>query len=106
MALSMIEAPRRPQGRHMRRLAVWTGLVFLAALPMSRFAGAQAIDPGGAVDMGSVYVGASSANDTVTFTATVNTTISSVTSVEEGAPTQDFVLVSQNCAGTIQAEPT
>jgi sugar lactone lactonase YvrE len=106
MALSMIETPRRPRGRQVRRLAVWIGLISLAALSSVRFAGAQALEPGGAVDMGSVFLGASSSNDTVTFTATVNTTIQSVTSVEEGAPTQDFVLVSQNCTGTIQAEHT
>jgi sugar lactone lactonase YvrE len=84
-----------------RRHGVRNVVMFLAAFCLVQLAGAQALQPGGPTDMGSVAVGSSSLNYTFTFSAAATTTITSVTTEEEGAANQDFVLDSQDCTGTI-----
>ena len=93
MFLSMIESLRKPQRRHVSLLAIRFGVLLTLLLAILPHAGAQALEPGGPVDFGSIAVGSSSLNYTISFAATTTTTISSVIVTENGAQNKDFALV-------------
>lgn len=102
MSLSMIESLRSRQLHPVSRLAIRFGIfaVLLSLSFLSR-ARAQALQPVSPIGFGSIAVGSSSTPLTLSFTATVTTTISSVITTEEGAQDKDFVLVSTTCIGTL-----
>jgi len=81
-------------------LAVRSGIVLLALLAGNSLT-AQSLQPGGPVDFGSIAVGSSSVNLTLTFSANVTTTITAVNVTTDGVTGKDFVLVAQTCTGTL-----
>lgn len=89
----------------MRRSAPIRSTFFAMLLGML-FAGtglvsAQSLQPGGPVDFGSIAVGATSSTVTLSFSASVTTTISSVAVTTDGISGADYALVSQTCVGTL-----
>ena len=76
-------------------------LFLLAAFFTPTLLSAQSLLPGGPVNFGSVAIGATSNTTILSFYASTTTTISSVLVTTDGASNEDFVLVSQNCVGTL-----
>jgi sugar lactone lactonase YvrE len=62
---------------------------------------AQSLQPGGPVDFGPIAVGSASSSVTLTFSASVTTTITSVAVTTDGVSSEDYTLVSQTCVGTL-----
>jgi large repetitive protein len=97
------EACRRPS-------PLWTSLraclLLLVGLMLcgSRLS-AQALNPGGPVDFGSLPVATGNTSLTLVFNAATTTNISSVTATTVGAANSDFQVPFQNCTG-IQAPPS
>ena len=79
-------------------------LLFLAAMLLAPLGWAQALQPGGPADFGSVTVGGTQRTVTLTFSASVTTVISSVIATTNGVQNQDFTIVFQTCTG-VQAPP-
>jgi sugar lactone lactonase YvrE len=81
--------------------AILLGLFLLAAFFTPTLLSAQSLQPGGPVNFGAVALGKTSNTTILSFYASSTTTISSVVVTTDGASSQDFVLVSQNCVGTL-----
>ena len=101
--VSTLESRNGAARRHRRSLAIRSGLVLLTLLLAGNFVTAHALQPGGPVDFGSIAIGSSSPNLTLTFSASVTTIIASVNVTTDGISGKDFVLVSQTCTGTLFA---
>ena len=91
----------RPSRTIPRIGAMLLGLFLLAAFFAPTLLSAQSLQPGGPVNFGSVALGKTSNTTILSFYASSTTTISSVLVTTDGASGQDFVLVSQNCVGTL-----
>ncbi len=104
----MIDLPRETRRRP---LSVWTALrsCFLLLAGLALFGPrtvAQALNPGGPVDFGSLPVNGGGSNTlTLVFNASTTTDISAVTATTAGATQGDFQVGYQNCTG-IQAPPS
>lgn len=82
-----------------RLLFAGAGLVLLMLLAAGS-ALSQALQPGGPTDFGAVPVG-NSQQITLSYSAGVTTTISSVAARTEGIAGKDFTISQQNCTGTL-----
>ena len=94
-------APPRITGRLPFTSSILLGLFLLAAFLIPVRLSAQSLQPGGPVNFGPVALGSTSSTVILSFYAPTTTTISSVLVTTDGSSSQDFVLVSQNCVGTL-----
>jgi sugar lactone lactonase YvrE len=94
-------APARRPRAVSRIESMLLGLFLLAAFFAPVSLSAQTLQPGGPVNFGPVALGKTSNTTILSFYATAPTTISSVLVTTDGSSNQDFVLVSQNCVGTL-----
>src|SRR6185437_2427718 len=86
-------------------------LLILLTLALAGFvisATAQSLSPGGPVDFGGVNVGTTSPTTTLVFSVPAGdvVTVSSITTVTEGALNKDFAISGQTCVGTIAGPAT
>ena len=95
------EAPRCSAGRPPCVAFILLSLFLLAALLSPARISAQSLQPGGPVNFGPVALGSTSNTVILSFYAPTTTTISAVLVTTDGSSNQDFVLVSQNCVGTL-----
>ena len=91
--------------RELRRLLtavpIRAGVIALALVASAALARSQALQPGGPVDFGSIALGASAQNLTLTFSANVVSTIKSVNTTTDGVQNKDFSLIANTCTGTL-----
>jgi hypothetical protein len=101
-----METPRGVLSRHnWCRCVRWrpflSFLLVLAGLAGTSATSFAQLSPGGPVDFGGVPVNQPGTPITLTFSATVVTTVTSIVATTDGASGKDYVVTSQNCTGTL-----